>query len=187
MPAKVFDLGETHPYLDAAVQVEGLAERRDAHVLEDLHHVVHLQIAELQGEVLARNLFYDAGVRQGILRSGAVRPDEPGNAQFHAAEVAHHNYEDVAQLLAQQLPVDGAAGRGGRLPVVAQPVWLAREPEAPGEAVVPRVELFLAQRCENLFCLIFRLDWVGEGQKLASQFLVEPFGGGCDRTVGVGK
>ena len=160
--------GEEH----VAFHLEAAGEDVGVFFFDDAHDVVHGEVAEVDVDAEVDGLFDDVGMAEGIGSGFAVGVDEPGDAEFDAAEVADDDDEDVGEPVGEDLPVDGFAGGGGGFSVVVCAEAGVFSPQLPGVAVVPGIVVFFFEPGEDGTYFFFVRHREGEGDEAAAFFFV---------------
>ena len=168
-----------------AVVVERLREDVRSFLLDDAHDLVHQQV--LEGDFYAgiHRLLYNLSGSYGLGSGGFVSLYESARAQFHAAEVADHDDEDVGQLVGVYLSEDGLACRAGGFAVIICPELLPLMAKHIGIAYMARIKVFLCVLIHKLLDLIYGRNRKSEGKELASLLRICARRGGSEGEEGV--
>ena len=156
--------GDGHGY--CAVVVVGLVDYAGLQFFDHAHDVVHVVVAVCEAETLLYETLCACGSGEGLAGGGAVCYYESAGAELDASEIAYDDYEDVAEVLRDDLPQDGFACCAAGLAVVVAAVFCPFGTEAVCPAYVACVVVFFLVLCYPLQGFFGGLYGDGKGEEL---------------------
>ena len=153
---KVLRQGKSDGSLKGAVHPEILGGRGELKVFQDLHHIVHIEVAESEAIPCRSSLFDDGTVGNGICGGGPVGTDETRDAELNAPEIPHNYNEDITEGVGVDYRKNLPACRPGWFPVVICSKSKSLIAKTPGIAMMPGVViLFLQGIYYGFYLLLF--------------------------------
>lgn len=168
---EVSDDGKPDGCFKGAVHPEILGGRGELQVFQDLHHIVHIEVAEPEAIPCRSSLFDDGTVGNGIRGGCPVGTDETRNPEFNSPEIPHYDNENITEGVGVNYRKNLPACRPGWFPVVICAKSKSLIAKTPGIAMMPGVVILLLQGIYYGFYLLLCLNGIGQGDETAAVVL----------------
>ena len=137
-------------------------------LFQDFHDAVHGSIFKSHNVLLTNLAGDDLTGGKGIGSCAAVSVDQSGHPQFDPSEVADDHDEELGEITAQDLAVDGFACRTRRFSVIVDPEERMLKTNPVCITVVACIIVLLSQGCKAFLHLLLRGHGICEGKELAA-------------------